>query len=410
LYLLARFTRRGQGFSFMRWVWIGAAFAVGVILQTSGLIMAIPIGAVLLFEAWRTRRWRVLVEGVAGVSIPIAVLGGWWFVRNQALYGDWTANSTIAALWTYGPVMPLDVALYLVGTGLVGRFGQGLMIDFPNPVYIAAGALTLLAVIGLVRAAVRHLRSVPVRQWLSPDFVLWALQPFTLIAVSISLTFYVLYYIHGVHGRYLFTAFPSIALLLAAGLLDWFRPRERALVAGVTLALTLGLALYGLFGLLIPTYAMPRSPSQVELRQMAPLDAEISDVAQVLGYQLSARVVKPGGYLDVTVYWQPQARTERPYTVFIHLFDPDLGSLAQRDTYPGSGNYATTVWDPGRTFVDRYRLRLPPDAATTDEARILLGLYDETTMQRLPVAGADAVADQSWIEFGDIRVQAANGE
>jgi len=404
LYLLARFVR--EGFTFTRWLWVGVAFAVGVLLQTSGLIMAAPIGVVLLYEAWRARRWRVLAEGALGLLVPIALLDGWWFVRNQMLYGDWTANSAIAALWTHGPIMPLDIALYLVGTGMVGRFGQGLMIDFPNAVYLAAGAVALLAVVGLLRAAVRYLRSVPIRRWLTPDFMVWSLQPITMVAVSVSLTIYVLKYIHGVHGRYMFTAFPSIAVLLAAGLLSWFRPRWQPIAASAILALTLGLALYGLFGLLIPTYAVPRSPSQAELSQMTALEAGIGDAARVLGYKLSAQSFKPGDELDVTVYWLPRSRTDILYTVFVHLYEPNVGSITQLDTYPGLGNYATTVWDPGRVFADTYRLRLPADAPAVNGARIVLGLYDEQSGQRLPVTGADAgTPDEAWVEFGNIQVQ-----
>lgn len=404
LYVLARFVR--EGFTFTRWIWVGVVFAVGVLLQTSGLIMAAPIGMVLLYEGWRARRRSVLAEGALGLLIPIAVLDGWWFVRNQLLYGDWTANLTIAALWAYGPIMPLDVALYLVGTGMVGRFGQGLMIDFPNPVYLVAGAFALLAVMGMIRAAALYWRSTPIKGWLAPDVVLWSLQPMTVVAVSISLTLYVLFYIHGVHGRYLFTAFPSIALLLAGGLLIWFRPRQRGMVAGLSLALTLGLALYGLFGLLIPTYAMPRLPSQTELSRMTPLDANIGDTVRVLGYTLSTQSPHPGEELDVTVYWLPQSRTDIPYSVFVHVYAPSLGSITQIDTYPGLGNYATTVWDAGWVFVDTYRLSVPEDAPAVEGAKILLGLYDEQSGQRLPVTGANAGApEEAWAEFGNIRVQ-----
>jgi len=430
LYVLARFAR--EGFTFARWIWVGIAFAVGVLLQTSGLIMAAPIGVVLLYEAWRARRWRVLAEGTLGLLVPIAVLDGWWFVRNQLLYGDWTANSTIAALWTYGPIMPLNVALYLVGTGMVGRFGQGLMIDFPNPVYLAAGALALLAVVGMIKAAIASLRSSfhsspspddaftfrrqeshrgalrrrPGGEVLTPDFVLWSLQPITIVAVSVSLTIYVLKYIHGVHGRYMFTAFPSIALLLAAGLLHGFRPRWQATVTGLILALTLGLALYGLFGLLLPTYAIPRSPSQTELNLMLPLDADIGDTARVLGYTLSASSVRPGEELTVTIYWRIESRTDVPYAVFLHLYESSVGSITQLDTYPGLGNYATPVWDPGRTFADTYRLHVPADAPSVKGAKLVLGLYDEQTGQRLPVTGANAgLPEEAWVEFGNFQVQ-----
>ncbi len=401
LYMLARFTR--QGFTFSRWWWVGVVFSLSVLLQTSALVLAAPIGLVLLFEGWRARRVRVLVEGALGLLVPIAYFDGWWFVRNQILYGDWTANAAVAALWGHGPIMPLDVALYLVGTGMVGRFGQGLMIDYSNPIYLAVGLLALMSVVGLGRSAIAGLRR---SRLLTPDRMLWSLQIVTIIAVSVSLTIYVLKYIHGVHGRYMFTAFPSIALLLAAGGLGWFRHSWHKPVAITLLALNLALALYGLVGLLVPTYAMPRTPSQTELQRMIPLDAEIGGGARVLGYTLNASSVKPGDELAVTIYWRVEARTDVPYTIFLHVYEPDVGSLAQIDTYPGLGNYATTVWDPGRTFVDTYRLRVALDAPSVRDASLVLGLYDEQSGQRLPVTGVNAGAeDEAWVRFGHIQVQ-----
>jgi hypothetical protein len=39
-------------------------------------------------------------------------------------------------------------------------------------------------------------------------------------------------------------------------------------------------------------------------------------------------------------------------------------------------------------------------------AKILLGLYDQGTMQRLPVTGANAgTSGEAWVEFGNIQVQ-----
>jgi hypothetical protein len=103
----------------------------------------------------------------------------------------------------------------------------------------------------------------------------------------------------------------------------------------------------------------------------------------------------------VTVYWLPQAVTPVPYTVFVHLYVPGVGTVAQRDLYPGGGTYRTSVWVPGRPFVDTYYLHLP-DALPAAEAQVLIGLYDEATGQRLPASGANAGPSADWIEFGEI--------
>ena len=135
-----------------------------------------------------------------------------------------------------------------------------------------------------------------------------------------------------------------------------------------------------------------------------PLDANIGDTAQVLGYTLDTTQAHPGGILQVTIYWQPLSRTDVPYTVFLQLYDPAQGVIAQLDSYPGLGNYATTVWDEGRPIVDVYRLQIPADAPAAN-ATLVFGLYNGADGLRLPVTGADAgPAELAWVQFGAIAV------
>jgi hypothetical protein len=411
LYALSWGLRRG--FTLRRWLIVGTAFALGLLLQTSTLTLAVPVGLTILAEAWRARRWQAVVTGALGMALPVGLLAGWWFARNHQLYGDWTANSTIAALWTYGPIMPFTEALYLVGTGLVGRFGQGVMIDFPSWIYWGGGVLVLISVAGGLRTGLGALRERsggppwPTRlgRWTRPDRFLWVLHGVTIVVVSISLIVYLYWYVHGLHGRYMFTAFPSILLFLARGWLAWFAPRWQMRAAMATSLAALALPIYGLFGLLIPTYALPPTATPEKLNEMTPVDANIGDTARIQAFAVNAAAARPGGELTVTVAWLPLSQTDVPYTVFVHLYDPERGSLAQRDIYPGRGNYATTVWDVGRPFVDTYRLALPPETPPT-QARIVLGLYDQQTMQRLPVTGAQAGSpEEAWVIFGNIRIQ-----
>jgi hypothetical protein len=162
--------------------------------------------------------------------------------------------------------------------------------------------------------------------------------------------------------------------------------------------------LHGLYGLLLPTYGIPRSPSAAELRALTPREANLGDTAQLLGLTLSAETVRPGDVLEVTLYWQPLSRTDVPYTVFLHLYDPSLTLLAQRDTYPSLGNYATTVWDVARPFVDVYRLTIPSETPPTP-ARLVFGLYESGSGARLPVTGpAAGPPDLAWAELANIQI------
>lgn len=408
LYALSRGVRRS--FTLRRWLAVGLAFGLGVLLQTSTLTLAAAIGLAGLYDAWRRRAQfgRVVVEAAVGVGLPVAGLDGWWFWRNHQLYGDWTANNTIAALWTYGPIQPLSQTVYNMATGLVGRYGQGLMVDYPPLVYYLAYAVAAVAAAGALRAVWRALPwrlSIPALDaWLTPERSLWCLHGGAVAAVSISLLVYLYFYIHGLQGRYAFTIFPSLAVMFAGGLLAWVPPAARWRAALAALAAAGLLPIYGL-NLLAATYAPPPAPAAAELKQLTPLDANLGDTARLLGYRLSATELKAGETLTVSLAWEPLSQTDVPYTVFVHLLHPALGSLAQVDIYPGAGNWATTVWDVGRPFMDVYRLSVPADAQPAEAAQVVLGLYNAETMQRLPVTGRDAGPPaESWAQLGSLRI------
>ncbi len=409
LYALGVGIRRG--FRLRNWLLLGVLLAVGLLLQLSSLVMAAPIGLTLLYDAWRQRRPRVVLTGGLAISVPFLALTGWWFWRNYVLYGDFTANKIVQKMWCCDPIPPL-LALKLFFTGLLGRFGNGLMITYPYPIYWLAAAMALVALAGVVPLIVRAWRAARPgswRQatqlsWLTPDAALWLLHTATILGVFGALLLYAATVAPGLPGRYTFPAFPSMACVLAAGWLAWFRPRWRGVAAAGLTGLNLAASLFALFGMLIPTYQMPPSPSASALRTMTSLSADIGDTAQVLGYKLNHTTVRPGDTLEVTLYVQPLSRTAVPYTVVLHLVE-DTGSITQRDSYPGLGNYATTVWDVGRTFGDVYELKLPADAAP-GTAQLVYGLYNGDTGQRLPVTGPNAgPADDSWVQLGTVQVQ-----
>jgi hypothetical protein len=411
LYMLSRWLR--TGFTRARWAWLGVIFSAAVLFQVSGLTLAAAAGVALLYNAWRLSRpsqaaprrfWPTLIQNGLIFSAPVLALTGWWFVRNQILYGDFTANKIVAALWSNQPIMPMEQVINLLLTGMVGRFGFGLIIQYADWIYQLCYLLAVLALLGLLRLAWDRWRAR--RELNLESATLWVVHAATVLAVTAGLIYYIVFFIRGGHGRYMFTAYPSLAVLLAAGGLAWFRPRRHWPVALVGGGLSLALSVYGLGALIIPTYALPPTPTQTELDRLTPVDADIGDTARVLGYSLSADTVRPGQELDVTVCWQVLSQTDVPYTIFLHLYDLAAGPVAQVDTYPGQGNYPTTTWDVGRTFVETYHLHVPPNAPAVPQAQILVGLYDAASLQRLPVTGRDAgPAQDAWVQFGRLQVQ-----
>ncbi|MBI4770327.1 MAG: hypothetical protein HY784_07960 [Chloroflexi bacterium] len=159
-------------------------------------------------------------------------------------------------------------------------------------------------------------------------------------------------------------------------------------------------------GMMVMGQTPPPPPSPAALAAAQPLEAYIGQAARLLGYRLDREMLHPGDTLHVTVFWLPQAATDRPYTVFVHLYAPQAGSLAQINSYPLQGSYPTTAWVYNAAFAETYALTLAQDAPTTGDAQIVLGLYDLQSGQRLPVSGADAGSEvESWVQFGRLRVE-----
>jgi len=95
-----------------------------------------------------------------------------------------------------------------------------------------------------------------------------------------------------------------------------------------------------------------------------------------------------GGTVQVVLYWQAKTFIDRSYTVFVHLVGPDGQIHAQADALPQAGRHPTTHWLPGEVVADPYQLEWPC-GAPSGEYRVLAGLYDLTTLDRLPVTDAD---------------------
>ncbi|GIW05226.1 MAG: hypothetical protein KatS3mg060_0031 [Dehalococcoidia bacterium] len=96
-----------------------------------------------------------------------------------------------------------------------------------------------------------------------------------------------------------------------------------------------------------------------------------------------------GREVPVELYWQAGHWLERDYAVFLHVVGPDGRLVTQRDGPPADGARPTTSWQPGEIVLDRRLLPIPIDLPP-GEFRLVAGLYDPTTGERLGLPGADS--------------------
>jgi len=94
----------------------------------------------------------------------------------------------------------------------------------------------------------------------------------------------------------------------------------------------------------------------------------------LVGYELSAATLQPGGQLEVSLAWRAGQDPHTAYTVFLHLIGPDGERVAQEDELLLRGYYQPTVWPADESVIDRHLLDLPDDLAP-GRYRLEMGLY-----------------------------------
>jgi len=118
------------------------------------------------------------------------------------------------------------------------------------------------------------------------------------------------------------------------------------------------------------------------------VDVVLGDDVRLLGYDLADASVKPGGTVELTLYWQALRRMDNIYyAVFNHLIGPDGTTVDQADSWPRGGTYPTLQWLPGEVVEDSYTIPVPPDAPP-GEYTLRVGMYNAANGER-PVTLVD---------------------
>jgi hypothetical protein len=104
----------------------------------------------------------------------------------------------------------------------------------------------------------------------------------------------------------------------------------------------------------------------------------------------------PGDVLPVELTWLAITSPTNDYKTFVQLLDLNGNLVAQHDAPPQGGYAPTSAWQTGQEITSRHGLLLP-DTLAPGNYRLIGGLYDPTTGQRLMT---DSAADS--VELGPI--------
>ena len=127
---------------------------------------------------------------------------------------------------------------------------------------------------------------------------------------------------------------------------------------------------------------IPAEPSVV-------VSAIFGDLIELGGYDLDLTAPAPDGSVQLVLYWRVQAaRFPRPYKVFVQFRNERDQMIAQADHYVLGGlltqSVLTRLKDQGEWLRDAAHLTLPANLAP-GRYRLLVGLYDPDTYERLPL-------------------------
>jgi len=103
---------------------------------------------------------------------------------------------------------------------------------------------------------------------------------------------------------------------------------------------------------------------------------------QLLGYEVKEDPIRPGGALELTLYWQAREEIEESYIVFTHLLDGEGNIQGQQDSIPVERMYPTSSWLAGQVVEDK---RHVPIGTTVPAGsyRIAVGMYELDSLERL---------------------------
>ncbi len=382
---------------------LGLVLGLAALSKASALGLAPLVALALGIVAWRRRSVAFFLKESALVGGVAALVAGWWYFRNWRLYGDLLGLNVFVAI--VGPRHPPPTLWQLISEGegflmsFWGLFG-GVNVPAEAHVYQALNVLAALGSVGLLIFLVREWRGDNLGAKILV-LLAWPLVIFVALVRWTTIT-------KASQGRLMFPAISAIAILLAVGWSVWLRRREAGFLLG-----PLGVALFLIavlvpFRSIAPAYARPPSLSETEIKNIPHrLDVNFGDKMMLLGYVAEEEEeveVKPGESLRVTVYWRSLARMERDWSVFVHLLGENDIMLAQRDTYPGLGNYPTSQWPVGEAISDTYTLALPDTVYAPDQAQFEVGLYDFSTKERLPARNPDGESLNDSARFHQIAV------
>jgi len=407
---------------------IGVVLGLALLTKQSAVILApVVVLAAIVWRGGERRSWREWLSHPfarspihpfsllnATLMIGVAVLiSGWWYLRNQRLYGDLLGLAAFRGEFATQPFQIASPAAWAAALAQMhasfwARFGW-MNVAPPGWAIWLIGAIELAAVGGWVW---RPQRGLPTGILLLPTLAFaWVVS----FAVTAGLVAW--------QGRLLFPALPVIAILLAHGLsvvscsmsavgaryIVPLRTTDHGPTTAILFFVLCPLFLIALWlpgAVIRPAYPPQTLPEAAALAQIeTPIHGQLRRRGEpgvdLRGWRLNDQP-RPGAPLDVSLVWFAAARQRLDWVVFIHLVDAQGQLVAEDNRPPRGGAFPTTQWNQGDWVEDRHRLALPADLAA-GAYTLRAGMYDPGhENERAGVYDTQGNLIGEWLDLGRI--------
>lgn len=398
---------RQQAVSWRDWALLGTLLGLAALSKLTGLGLLPLTGLALVGLAWQRSDWGLLARAAPILAALVALIAGWWYWRNYALYGDPLAAETLLVIeglrtsqltWQHfwGELRGLRYSFW----GLFGWFS----ILLPSWIYTLLDGVMLLAAAGWLLALVKNWPRRPLSAWLAQGTHLAWLCVAAWGGLLWAFMLYWLTFAMSSQGRLLFPGLAAYSILLVLGLHRFFAQVQRLLrlsKSGPRLArgavaplylLPVGLVATSVYALLV---LLPQSYRAAPPVSAIPASAERVGRIYDGKFEVVAVDVPPGPYrngakVPVTLYLRKLQRSDANYQLFVQLLDTEYKEIANVTTHPGWGKNPTALWEVGAIYADSYDLQLLREVKgdAPIEARLYVGFMDGAG-QLLDVPGYD---------------------
>lgn len=378
----------------------GLLLGAALLTKLSGLALVPVMIFTLALKSWLRREWKGLPQRVARLTAVAALVAGWWFARNQWLYGDPLGWRTFLSVHQHmvraGPYTWhafVHEFLGQIGRTFWGAFGY-MHITFPEvtrPLWWLSG----LAGVGLIVGLCPCCRG-------SAHWPKWSVVVSLLLLLFLSFVRFSIATVGAGHGRYLFPAGLSIGALLILGWNSLSGWRCHGLLSvGIAVGM-LAYAIWLPYRFVLPKYAAPAEASAEELAQMKPLAIPLVEGVELIGYRTPDERLSPGQWLAVALYWRATGAPEmrRDARVRLEAFGEDDGLIARSDEFWPVPSMPPQVWRTDAVYVTHAALGLPDQTLPAEIELTIVPLVEGSEAGReirahlgelLTVGGAEEV-------------------